>query len=86
VTLVERKSAYALIAKVINKTSDLVSTAIINKLSPMTPLVKTITFDNGKEFAGHSTIDATLNGTTYFADPFASWQRGSNENFNGLLR
>jgi IS30 family transposase len=86
VTLVERKSGYALIAKVINKTSDLVSTAIINKLSPMAPLVKTITFDNGKEFAGHSTIDAALNSTTYFADPFASWQRGSNENFNGLLR
>ena len=61
VTLVERKSGYALIAKVINKTSDLVSTAIIKKLSPMAPLVKTITFDNGKEFAGHSTIDAALN-------------------------
>ncbi|MBU3602147.1 hypothetical protein [Polynucleobacter sp. AM-25C3] len=44
-TLVERKSGYALIAKVINKTSDLISTAIINKLSPMAPLVKTITFD-----------------------------------------
>jgi IS30 family transposase len=86
VTMVERKSGYALITKVINKTSDLVSTAIINKLSPMAPLVKTITFDNGKEFAGHSTIDAALNSTTYFADPFASWQRGSNENFNGLLR
>jgi IS30 family transposase len=45
-----------------------------------------MTFDNGKEFAGHKTIDAALNSTTYFADPFASWQRGSNENFNGLLR
>ncbi len=86
VTLVERKSGYALIAKVINKTSDLVSAAIITKLSPLAPLVKTITFDNGKEFAGHSKIDVALNSTTYFADPFASWQRGSNENFNGLLR
>ena len=84
VTLVERKSGYALIAKVINKTSDLVSAAIITKLSPLAPLVKTITFDNGKEFAGHSKIDVALNSTTYFADPFASWQRGSNENFNGL--
>jgi len=69
VTLVERKSGYAVITKVINKNADLVSAAIINKLSP---IVKTITFDNGKEFAGHSTIDATLNSTTYFADPFAS--------------
>jgi IS30 family transposase len=86
VTLVERKSGYALIAKVSNKTSDLVSQAIITKLNTVTPLVKTLTFDNGKEFAEHSRIDAALNSTTYFADPFASWQRGSNENFNGLLR
>jgi len=86
VTLVERKSGYAVLAKVKNKTSDLVSSAIITKLNAVTPLVKTLTFDNGKEFAEHSRIDAALNSTTYFADPFASWQRGSNENFNGLLR
>jgi IS30 family transposase len=84
--MVERKSGYAVLAKFINKTADLVSAIIINKLSPMAPLVKTMTFDNGKEFAGHKTIDVALNSTTYFADPFASWQRGSNENFNGLLR
>ena len=86
VTLVERKSGYAVLSKVINKTADLVSGAIINKLAPMAPLVKTITFDNGKEFAEHRRIDIALKSTTYFADPFASWQRGSNENFNGLLR
>ena len=86
VTLVERKSGYALIAKVSNKTSDLVSQAIITQLNPVTPLVKTLTFDNGKEFAEHRRIDTALQSTTYFADPFASWQRGSNENFNGLLR
>ena len=56
------------------------------KLRPLAPLLKTMTFDNGKEFVGHKTIDAALNSSTYFADPFASWQRGSNENFNGLLR
>jgi IS30 family transposase len=49
VTLVERKSGYALIAKVSNKTSDLVSQAILTKLKPLAPLVKTLTFDNGKE-------------------------------------
>ncbi len=86
VTLVERKSGYALIAKVSNKTSDLVSQAIITQLNAVTPLVKTLTFDNGKEFAEHRRIDTALKSTTYFADPFASWQRGSNENFNGLLR
>lgn len=86
VTLVERKSGYALITKVSNKTSELVSNAIITKMNPLSPLVKTLTFDNGKEFAEHARIDAALQSTTYFADPFASWQRGSNENFNGLLR
>jgi IS30 family transposase len=45
-----------------------------------------VTDDNGKEFADHAVVDDALNSTAYFADPFASWQRGSNENFNGLLR
>jgi IS30 family transposase len=75
VTLVERKSGYAVLAKVKNKTSNLVSSAIMAKLKPLAPLVKTMTFDNGKEFAEHSRIDAALQSTTYFADPFASWQR-----------
>jgi IS30 family transposase len=83
---VERKSGYALIAKVSNKTSDLLSQAIITQLNPVTPLVNTLTFDNVKKFAEHGRIDTALQSTTYFADPFASWQRGSNENFNGLLR
>jgi IS30 family transposase len=48
--------------------------------------VKTLTFDNGKEFAGHDYIDQHLQSTAYFARPFASWERGSNENLNGLLR
>ena len=52
----------------------------------MTPLVKTLNFVNGKEFAEHARIVTTLKSTIYFADPFASWKRGSNENFNGLLR
>ena len=86
VTLVERKSGYAVLSKVTNKTSDLVGNAIINELQSFTPLVKTMTFDNGKEFAEHQRMDKELQSTTYFADPFASWQRGSNENFNGLLR
>ena len=86
VTLVERKSGYAILAKVRNKTADLVGRAMIDHLQPVAPLVKTMTFDNGKEFADHQRIDAALNSTVYFADPFASWQRGSNENFNGLLR
>jgi IS30 family transposase len=86
ITLVERKSGYALISKVSNKTAEQVRDAIIKDLTPYQIKVKTITFDNGKEFAEHARIDQSLKSTTYFADPFASWQRGSNENFNGLLR
>ena len=86
VTLVERKSGYAVLMKVNHKTSELVSSAVIKKLEPIRDRVKTITFDNGKEFAEHARIDEALGSKTYFADPFSSWQRGSNENFNRLLR
>ena len=85
-TVVERKSGYAVMAKVSNKTADLVGAAIIEALNPLKARVKTLTYDNGKEFAGHSLVDQELNSTAYFARPFASWERGSNENLNGLLR
>jgi IS30 family transposase len=86
VTMVERKSGYAVMAKVEKKTSELVSSAIVDMLQPLAARVKTLTFDNGKEFAGHVHIDQQLQSTAYFARPFASWERGSNENLNGLLR
>jgi len=86
VTMVERKSGYAVIAKVANKTSELVSSAIVSNLKPLCERVKTLTFDNGKEFAAHAHIDEQLQSTAYFARPFASWKRGSNENLIGLLR
>ena len=59
---------------------------IIEALHPLMDRVKTLTYDNGKEFSGHARIDEALGSTGYFARPFASWERGSNENFNGLLR
>jgi IS30 family transposase len=86
VTLVERKSGFVVLAHVTRKTSDMVSQAIIAGLTPLAHRVKTVTYDNGKEFADHAAVDKALGSTAYFADPFASWQRGSNENFNGLLR
>ena len=86
VTVVERKSGYAVMAKVSNKTADLVGAAIIEALNPLKARVKTLTCDNGKEFSGHARIDEALGSTGYFARPFASWERGSNENFKGLLR
>ena len=63
-----------------------VSRAIVEGPQHFENRVKTLIYDNGKEFAGHIQIDQALNSTGYFARPFASWERGSNENFNGLLR
>ena len=86
VTMVERKSGYAVLAKASNKTSELVSSAIVSNLKPFAISIKTLTYDNGKEFAGHSLIGQQLNSTAYFERPFDSWERGSNENLNGFLR
>ena len=86
VSLVERKSGYCLLAHVPHKTSAAVSGAIIESLTPLKARVSTLTFDNGLEFAGHREIDQALGSTSYFADPYASWQRGTNENTNGLVR
>lgn len=86
VTLVERKTGFTLIAKVKFKTAALVGKACVDLLKPYQPWVKTITFDNGKEFANHAAIDAALDSITYFAEPYSSWQRGTNENTNGLIR
>jgi IS30 family transposase len=86
VTLVDRKNGFAVLAHVTRKTSDLVSQAIITSLAPLSQRVRTVTYDNGKEFADHAAVDDVLRSTAYFADPYAIWQRRSNENFNGLLR
>ena len=86
VTLVERKRGFTVLAKVSNKTTDLVRRSIEIKLKPLCSRVKTLTVDNGKEFADHQAVDQALGIQTFFADPYCSWQRGSNENFNGLLR
>ena len=63
VSMVERKSGYAVLGKVANKTSDLVSSAIVSNLKPLAARVKTLTFDNGKEFAAHAYIDEQLQST-----------------------
>ncbi len=86
VTLVERKSRLTLIAKVIRKTAENVSNAIISLLSTLKPWVHTLTADNGREFAQHAHIAKQLKAQFYFAHPYASWERGLNENTNGLIR
>lgn len=86
VSLTERKSKLALIHKVERKTAELVSSAILRLLKPIADRVHTLTSDNGKEFADHEMIAETLDAQFYFAHPYASWERGLNENTNGLIR
>lgn len=85
-TLNERKSMYTLIAHVKRRTATAVRQAIVRLLSPIKQSVHTITSDNGKEFAEHESIAEQLNAGFYFAHPYASWERGLNENINGLIR
>jgi IS30 family transposase len=84
VTLVDRKSKKVKIAKVESKNAVVVRTAICNLLKNET--VFTATFDNGKEFTQHELIAKKLEVKVYFAHPYSSWERGLNENTNGLIR
>jgi IS30 family transposase len=86
VTLVERKSRYTLAYPLSSKHSAGVTQAIVDLLRPHRGACKTLTFDNGKEFAEHAFIGRCLQAKVYFARPYCSWQRGTNENTNGLLR
>lgn len=86
-TLAERKSRMYIAIKVANRTAEIVSQAIIKALKDFPEdMVKTITFDRGKEFAGYEDIENALHCSTYFCDPYCAWQKGTNENTNGLLR
>ena len=85
-TLIERKSRLVLLQKVEQRTADAVENAITHLLEPWAHDVHTITADNGKEFANHEQISEKLNAKFYFAHPNAAWERGSNENANGLIR
>jgi IS30 family transposase len=86
VSLTERKSRLVLLRKVERRTADLVSEAVIDLLQPISEPLHTITADNGKEFAEHERISRELNTDFFFAHPFAAWERGTNENMNGLVR
>ena len=86
ITLDERKSKLRLAAPLPGKKAKYVKEAIITLLSPVKQFVETITFDNGKEFSLHKEIAMDIECDTYFAKPYHSWERGQNENANGLLR
>jgi transposase, IS30 family len=86
VTVVDRASLFTCCSRVYSRTAKVVSSAIIRLLLPYKERVKTLTFDNGSEFVQHLKIAKALNAETYFAHPYSSWERGINENTNGLLR
>lgn len=87
VTLAERKSRLYIAKHIPNRKDETVTSAIIEMLSDYPKeLVKTITCDRGKEFAGWKKIEESLKCDMYFADPYCAWQKGTNENSNGLLR
>ena len=86
VSLTERRSRLTLLQKVTRKTAEEVSAAVRRLLAPLASWVHTLTSDNGKEFADHARIAAELEAAFFFAHPYASWERGLNENTNGLIR
>ncbi len=86
VTIVERKTSFTVSMRVNDKSARSVTAATIALLQPFSAAVFTITADNGKEFAYHEIMTKYLKCGVYFADPYCSWQRGLNENTNGLLR
>ena len=86
VTLVERQSLFTVIKNVCRKTAELVRRAVTQGLAPYKDQVQTITYDNGREFADHEGMGKDLDAKIYFAHPYASWERGLNENTNGLIR
>jgi IS30 family transposase len=86
VTMVERSTMYTLIGHVKRKTAEGVREEQIRCLAPYKSDVITMTTDNGREFADHEDVAEELDVSIYFAHPYASWERGLNENVNGLIR
>ena len=85
-TRVERKTLYTVIRRLTGKQSALLAKAAVEGMETLTAKILTITLDNGLEFAGHEVIAQGLGADIYFAHPYASWERGANENTNGLIR
>jgi len=86
VTLVDRASRKTRIGRVATKHAPVVAEIMINLLKPLAAITHTITLDNGKEFSHHELVAKILKVDIYFAHPYSSWERGLNENTNGLIR
>ena len=86
VTINDRTTGMLKVSRIDHKTSELVTSKLIELLMPWKDILHTITADNGSEFAKHEIIAKELDIDFYFAEPYKSWQRGSNENLNRLVR
>jgi len=85
-SMVERKTRFTCLVKAKNKTTTEVISSINQEMNLVSSVVSTITFDNGKEFSAHHLLTEKLGADIYFAKPYHSWERGLNENTNGLVR
>jgi IS30 family transposase len=86
-TLVERTSRYLIMTQLDDATSPVVVKGFERGLKPVPPeLLLSLAYDRGNEMAGHKTLTESLSLKVYFADPHSPWQRGTNENTNGLIR
>lgn len=85
-TYVDRHSKFSKIAKLPNKTANAVCTGTAKVLLNFAEKIRTITFDNGKEFSAHLSISRDIGAPCFFATPYHSWERGLNEHTNGLIR
>jgi transposase, IS30 family len=86
-TLVERQTRMVLLLHMPCRDSDTLHNALAARMAGLPPaLLRSIIWDQGTEMAGHLTITQSLGAPVYFCDPHSPWQRGSNENMNGLLR
>jgi IS30 family transposase len=87
VSLVERKSGYTMLARVERLRADSVNEQAVRRLRTLPKSMRrSVTFDNGPEFSGHKDLAKRLDIGVYFAEPYCAWQRGTNENTNGLVR
>lgn len=85
-TLVDRKTRFTRMEPVLSKHADHVADVLIEALSTIKDQVHMLTMDNGNEFAQHERVAKALQARVYFAHPYCAWERGANENTNGLLR
>jgi IS30 family transposase len=87
VTVVDRKSRYTLLGKAKNKSQEVVTEVVKRLLKRLAKALRlSLTLDNGTEFNGHHAIEKGTGVDVYFADPYCSWQRGTNEQTNGVMR